>query len=86
MWLGGFSQGHVPAARLSQPSFPQAWRASQRAAVRPASTLGQLACRVRGLSWGRAASSHPGDLACCLSAHPAKSVDSVQFSKALEIK
>lgn len=86
MWLGGFGQGHVPAARLSQPSFPQARRASQRAAVRPASALGQLACRVRGLSWGRAASSRPGDLACCLSAHPAKSVDSVQFSKALEIK
>lgn len=86
MWLGGFRQGHVPTARLSRPTFPQARRASQRAAMRPASALSQLACRVRGLSWGRAASSRPGDLACCLSAHPAKSVDSVQFSKALEIK
>lgn len=82
MWLGGFSQGHVPTAQMSQRLFLQA----QRVAVRPASAFGQSACRVSGLSWGRVASLLPWDLACCLSAHPAKSVDSVQFNKALERK
>lgn len=39
--LGAFSQGPVPAAQMSQPSFLQAQCASQGVAVRPALALGR---------------------------------------------
>lgn len=58
VWLGGFSQGHVPTAQMSQRLFLQA----QRVAVRPASALGRSACRVSGLSWGQVASLLPWGL------------------------
>lgn len=57
VWLGGFSQGHVPTAQMSQ-RLSQA----QRVAVRPASALGRSACRVSGLSWGQVASLLPWGL------------------------